>query len=185
MGAGRITANTFHHLGGRSMNVRTFFLVCVFLVSTGPAARAQVVVSGPRGTEAPRESVFGIGLFAGSASGIGLSFRHHLPGAFSYQVTGGVIKTGENLHYDIAGSVQYDFSRGESSRFYGTAGVGYYYSGESDNNTLEGPARAALGVGGEFHLVDTIHFMVEGVFTYFTDGTILPLPQVGAYYYFR
>ena len=159
------------------------FLIIAFLLLPIPA-RAQVEVPGSGDGTKLRESVFGIGLAAGPASGVGLSFRHHLPSAFSYQLTGGVIKVDEKLYYDIGGEFQYDFILGSSSRVFAVAGLGYYYAGKSDKNELEGPARAGLGVGVEFGFLGSFHGIVEGVFTYFTDGTILPLPQAGLYYYF-
>jgi len=41
-----------------------------------------------------------------------------------------------------------------------------------------------LGVGGEFLVTPGLHATTELFFTYFTDGTILPLPQLGFHYYF-
>jgi hypothetical protein len=142
------------------------------------------VIPGSGESQTLRHSVFGIGLFGGPASGVGLSFRHHLPSAFSYQLTGGVIKASDNLYYSIGGELQYDFILGSGSRVFAVFGMGYYHSGSADMNELEAPARAGLGVGGEFRILEVIHCTAEAVFTYFSDGTILPLPQVGAYYYF-
>jgi hypothetical protein len=162
---------------------RTIGILFVFLAVTA-AASAQVEIPGSGEGKHLQRSVFGIGLFGGPASGLGLSFRHHLPSAFSYQVTGGVIKVDEKLYYDIGGEIQYDFILGSTSRVFAVAGGGYYHAGESGDNEMDGPARVGLGIGGEFRLVEGIHGIAEAVFTYFTDGTILPLPQVGLYYYF-
>ena len=147
-------------------------------------ANSQVTIPGAGEATQLKRSVFGIGLFGGPSSGLGLSFRHHLPSALSYQVTGGVIKVDEKLYYAIGGEVQYDFILGSSSRIFALAGGGYYHAGESDHNELDGPARIGLGVGGEFRVLESIHGIAEVAFTYFTDGTILPLPQIGFYYYF-
>jgi hypothetical protein len=162
--------------------MQRLILFLVFLIPS--AAWSQVAVPGTSDGTKLRQSVFGIGLAAGPASGMGLSFRHHLPSSLSYQITGGVIKVDEKLYYDIGGELQYDFILGTSSRVFAVAGFGYYHAGKSDENELEGPARAGLGIGGEFRFLESFHAIVEGVFTYFTDGTILPLPQVGIYYYF-
>ena len=155
------------------------FLLVLFVAHR---ADAQVVLPGKQGTELD-QSVFGLGLFGGPATGIGLSFRHHLPSAFSYQVTAGVIKVDEKLYYSVGGEFHYDLARGERTRFFAVGGLGYYYAGEG-RNEMEAPARVGLGVGGEFQVFEGLHGIAEGLFTYFTDGTILPLPQVGLYYYF-
>ena len=146
-------------------------------------ADSQVVIPGSAGGEIKR-SVFGIGVSGGPVSGVGLSFRHHLPAPLSYQITGGVIKVDEKLYYSIGAEFQYDFILEKSSRVFAVVGLGYYHAGSAENNEMEGPGRAGIGVGGEFRLFESFHGIAEGVFTYFTDGTILPLPQVGIYYYF-
>ena len=159
-------------------------MLLVFVLFMPLSTAAQVTVPGTEGGTTLRHSVFGIGLAAGSSSGMGLSFRHHLPAAFSYQITGGVIKVDDKLHYDIGAELQYDFIRSSSTRVFAMTGLGYYHAGDKDNNELEGPARAGAGIGGEFRFLDSFHAIIEGVFTYFSDGTILPLPQAGIYYYF-
>lgn len=79
---------------------------------------------------------------------------------------------------------QYDLNRGNRGRYFVFCGLSYYYSGTSNVNNLEGPFRAGLGLGAEFVINGPMHVMLEGAFTYFSDGTILPLPQIGFYYYF-
>jgi hypothetical protein len=138
-----------------------------------------------RGRDASlRENVFGLGLFGGPASGLGLSFRHHLPSPFSYQITGGIIKVDQRLSYDLGFEAQYDLVRGPASRFFVSGGTGYFYSGKHGWNDMDAPGRLGLGVGGELALASGIHSTLELLFTYFTDGTVLPLPQFGFHYYF-
>lgn len=127
--------------------------------------------------------VYGLGFAAGAGTGLGVSFRHHLPNELSYQLVGGILKVDTKLSYDIGAEVQYDFLRGEMTRFFAGGGLAYFYSGDSGNN-LAGPFRIAVGVGGEFSNIQLVHITVEGMFTFFSDGTILPLPQLGAHYYF-
>jgi hypothetical protein len=39
-------------------------------------------------------------------------------------------------------------------------------------------------VGGELYLGAGFHGTGEILFSYFSDGNVLPLPQIGFYYYF-
>jgi hypothetical protein len=131
-----------------------------------------------------RTNVFGLGLSGGAASGLGLSFRHHLPSTASYQLTGGIIKVNDRLYYSMGAELQYDLARGPVSRFFACTGAAYFYSGTSTHNELLGPARLGVGIGGEYAGSYGLHVSGDLMFTYFTDGTVLPLPQVGIYYYF-
>jgi hypothetical protein len=163
---------------------RVTVLCLVMIVCASGALRAQAVLP-ERGRDGGlRENVFGLGLAGGAASGMGLSFRHHLPGSWSYQVTGGIIKVDDKTSYAFGGELQYDLIRAAASRFFVGGGMGYYYSGKGSGNTLDGPGRIALGIGGELPVASGFHVSGELLFTYFTDGTVLPLPQFGVYYYF-
>jgi hypothetical protein len=158
-------------------------LVLVMLVLAGIAHAQVVLPTGGNGRDL-RQTVFGLGLFGGPAGGLGLSFRHHLPSAFSYQVTGGIIKVDDKLSYDFGFEGQYDLVRGGNGRFFAGAAASYFYSGRSGTNQMKGPGRVGLGVGGEIAAGLGFHATGELMFTYFTDGTVLPLPQLGLYYYF-
>lgn len=166
------------------MNVQKKLLSILLFPLIVCVASAQVVLP-EKGREAGlRENVFGLGLFGGAASGLGLSFRHHLPSAFSYQVTGGIIKVDEKLSYDIGLEGQFDLVRGAENRFFVAGGMAYFYSGRTSHNDLDGPTRVGLGIGGETSFASGMHGTLELLFTYFSDGTVLPLPQVGFHYYF-
>lgn len=130
------------------------------------------------------KEIFGLGIAAGPASGLGISFRHHLQSQLSYGLIGGIIKIDRDVSYDFGFEAQWDLSRGESSRFFAVGGTSFFYSGSDDENELEGPWRLGLGIGGEFDYRGVLNLSVEGLFTYFSDGTILPLPQVSIHYYF-
>jgi hypothetical protein len=147
--------------------------------------RAQAILP-ERGQERSiHQHVFGLGVDLGWANGVGLTFRHHLPSPFSYQVTGGIIKVDDHLSYAYGAQGQFDITRGPVSRFYAAMALGYYYSGKSGgDNDLKGPGRLGLGIGIELPLAAGFHANGELLFTYFTDGTVLPLPQVGLHYYF-
>ncbi len=158
-------------------------LVVVLVLFFIQTMNAQVdVPTQDRPKELPR-TVYGLGAFGGLVGGIGLSFRHHLPTPFSYQVTAGIIKVDSKTHYDVGAEAQYDLVRGESMRFYACGGLGYFYSG-TDGNELDGPFRLGAGVGIEQSRVEGFSFSVELLFTYFSNGTVLPLPQAGVHYYF-
>ncbi|MBI1805688.1 MAG: hypothetical protein HYR76_01400 [Ignavibacteria bacterium] len=160
---------------------RVLLMICVVLVVSSSHAQ----VSKPKeGSNQIDRSVFGLGFSAGLASGFGLSFRHHLPGDVSYQVVGGIIKVDRKLHYNLGVELQYDLVRGESTRFLIAGALGYFYSGEDGKNDLAAPFRIGFGIGGEWKNLESFHVAGEFLFTYFSDGTILPLPQLSAHYYF-
>jgi hypothetical protein len=161
---------------------RHISLTCIlfFLVSTISFSQVATPTSLSTGF---RQNVFGLGFFAGASGGFGLSFRHHLPGALSYQITGGIIKTDGKVRSDIGAEINFDLARGGGARFFAAGGIGYYHSG-SDGNEMSAPTRGGFGLGGEWMMGGGLHFLAEGMFTFFSDGNILPLPQVGIYYYF-
>ncbi len=161
------------------------FLCMLYLFTTVVAdLSAQVALPEQKGGTELRANVFGLGFAVGAASGVGLSFRHHLPSAWSYQVTGGIIKVNDQVSAAIGGEVQYDLVRSGKTRYFAGGGIGYYYSGKSSGNDLDAPGRLGIGIGGEFLVAPSMHTTAELLFTYFTDGTILPLPQLGFHYYF-
>jgi hypothetical protein len=158
--------------------------IVILIAVAVPVLRAQVVLPEKGREGGVREQVFGLGFAGGAATGVGLSFRHHLPGSWSYEITGGIIKVGDKTSYAIGGELQYDLVRAAVSRFFVTGGAGYYYSGRGAGNGMAGPGRIGLGIGGELPLSSGLHVSGELLFTYFTDGTVLPLPQAGVHYYF-
>jgi len=168
---------------GRRIPALAGCILTAALVLMAPAARAQATLPAQQGAQISRH-VFGIGISVGPVSGIGLSFRHHLPTRFSYQVTGGIIKVDDKLSYAVGGEAQFDFTRKESERFFLVLAAGYYYSGSAGENELQGPGRLGLGVGAEVSLGGQVHASGELLFSYFSDGNVLPLPQIGVHYYF-
>ncbi len=146
---------------------------------------AQVVLPERESAGGLSRHVFGLGVFVGPASGLGLSFRHHLPSTLSYQITGGIIKVDDRLSYALGAEVQVDLSRTGVTRFFVAGAAGYYYAGSANKNEMAGPGRAGLGIGGEVFAGGGFHTTGELMFTYFTDGTVLPLPQIGFHYYFQ
>lgn len=150
----------------------------------GGAAQAQVSVSDYNHATPMRTNVFGLGFAAGPATGLGLSFRHHLPSQLSYQVIGGIIKATDRLYYSFGGELQYDLSRNQDVRFYAAGGASCFYSGEHGHNDMDAPGRCGIGIGAETSMRSGFNINGEILFTYFSDGVVLPLPQIGIHYYF-
>lgn len=146
-------------------------------------AGAQVSIENQESKQV-QQSIYGLGFSAGFASGFGLSFRHHPPGLFSYQIIGGIVKVDRNTDYNIGGELQFDIMRGDRVRFFADGATGYFYSGDNGKNNLAGPYRVGIGFGWEWLHFDPMNFTGEILFTYFSDGTVLPLPQLSAHYYF-
>jgi len=166
------------------MKTQLLLVLFVLMLAVGPPVSAQVVLPDREAPAGLTENVFGLGLFGGPATGLGLSFRHHLPSPMSYQITGGIIRVEGRTSYDFGGEVQFDLARTASSRFFVGGGAGYYYSSRSGSNEMDAPARIGVGLGGEFAVSPGLHTTVEAMFTFFSDGTVLPLPQFGFHYYF-
>lgn len=158
-------------------------LLASFLCLYTAAGQVDGSSSGTRPLSLGR-NVYGLGLSGGLVSGFGLSFRHHLPSTFSYQVVGGIIKGGQDLSYNIAGEIQADIMRGEQNRFYACGGMGYFFVGDTSVNNLSAPVRFGVGVGNEWSNVAQFHVAAEVMLTFFNDGIIIPLPQLSAHYYF-
>ena len=166
-------------MNGRYLGI---FLISFALFTT--VSRSQVVAPSTSTDRPLRQSVFGLGVFGGPAGGLGISFRHHLPSTFSYQITGGIINVDDKLKYDIGVEAQFDLVRGPQGRFYAAGAGSYFFSGKHGVNEMNGAGRVGLGVGGEAFIGAGFHATAELLFTYFSDETVLPLPQFGIYYYF-
>ncbi|MDP1675724.1 MAG: hypothetical protein Q8L88_02570 [Bacteroidota bacterium] len=158
-------------------------LLVVLFVLTITTAKAQVAVSDVKG-EAFGRSIHGLGFSGGPASGIGISYRYHTEGKSSLQTVLGIFKPkNTDTFYSFGTEFQQDLTRSRSARFFFGAASSYIYNGSGSNN-YTAPFRFGVGLGGEFLLQDAVHFSFQGLFTYFSDGTILPLPQLAIHYYF-
>ncbi len=163
--------------------IRQVFVPALLTLLMAHAAQSQVILPEKGQEPGLRENVFGLGLWGGATTGLGLSFRHHLPSQLSYMVSGGIIKVNEKLSYDIGVEAQFDLVRNVTNRFFIAGGFGQYYSGKGSNE-MDAPTRAGLGIGGEFAVSPGMHTTIEAMFTYFSNGDVLPLPQIGFHYYF-
>lgn len=99
------------------------------------------------------EKYSSIGLYLGSVSGIGLSYRYHLANPWLFQVTGGLISIEKDLAYSVGFEGQYELSKSRTSRFYVMGGTGLYGSKTQDN--VKGGTESSttfhlgFGIGGE------------------------------------
>ncbi len=146
-------------------------------------SHTQVNTSELSNAEGLTKQVYGLGLSAGWASGVGLSFRSHLPSNVSVQGVFGIIKTSDILSMCIGGELQYDLVRNNTTRFFVGSAASYFYDGKN-RNEVSAPYRFGAGIGGEFYVQGALHVTVEGMFTIFSDGRVIPLPQIAAHYYF-
>lgn len=144
---------------------------------------AQVSVSDENQAESFDRQLYGLGFSGGPASGLGISFRDHFPSKLSLQLVFGILRDKVNTFVSVGGEIQYDLVRGNSTRFYVASAACYLYNG-SGENSFEAPTRVGLGVGGEFKVRETLHVSLEGLFVFFSDGSIVPLPQISFHYYF-
>lgn len=157
----------------------------IFVLLLVPAfALAQVSASGLSHAQGLGKTVYGLGFSAGWASGVGISFRAHAPSNSSYEAVFGIIKTSEKLSLSLGAEYQYDLVRGPLSRFFACTAMSYVYYGHHSNE-VKGPFRLGVGVGGEFKLQDALHCNLQGLFVFFSDGRVIPLPQIGLHYYFN
>ncbi len=156
------------------------FVLFVFAITT---VKAQVAVSDVKG-EAFNRSIHGLGFSGGPASGIGFSYRFHTNGKSSIQTVLGIFKPkNTDTFYSFGAEFQHDLTRSNSARFFFGTATSYNYNGSGGNKYMA-PFRIGAGLGGEFLLQDAVHISFQGLFTYFSDGTILPLPQLAIHYYF-
>lgn len=161
----------------------TLLCLLFFLVLEPSHSFSQVSVQGSQQAENLGKDVYGLGISVGPASGIGISFRNHFPSKASFQIVGGIIKSGDKTSASIGAEFQYDLVRAKSTRLFFGPSTSYFYSG-SGNNTFAGPFRLGIGVGGELNVQNAVNISLEGVFVYFSNGDIAPMPQIACHYYF-
>ncbi|MDT8325258.1 MAG: hypothetical protein RRA94_14190 [Bacteroidota bacterium] len=168
------------------------FIIPAFLLLATSSLHAQ---SGER-EYFMKKAHWGVGAQAGLMSGMGVGVRFHPQGRFGVQLAGGAI-AGEKTVASVGFEGQFDLDWRNRSRFFVFAGMGYYTNGEDELTVADGtweegkedprlvsPFRAGLGLGYEWDISNTLIFTANIAFTYFSEGTFLPLPQVGLYYMF-
>jgi hypothetical protein len=162
---------------------KPFLLSVAALIISISISSAQVNTSSLSNAEGLTKTVYGLGFAAGWASGVGVSFRAHLPSKSSLQGVFGIIKTANKLSMSIGGEYQYDLVLNNTTRFFVGPAISYFYNG-SGGNEVSGPFRVGAGIGGEFQLGGSLHITAEGMFVFFSDGRVIPLPQIALHYYF-
>lgn len=139
---------------------------------------------------------WGVGAQAGLMSGMGVGVRFHPLGRFGVQLAGGVL-AGDKTMASVGFEGQFDLDWRDRSRFFAFVGMGYYTNGEDELTVADGtwepgkedprlksPFRAGVGLAYEWDISNTLIFTGSIGFTYFSEGTFLPLPQIGLYYLF-
>ena len=167
------------------------FLFCVVSglraqTTTPPAPAPGAVVD----EEFYYQPAFGIGLNVGLVSGAGISGRGTFPGGFVAQGTFFVMTLSDWTHFNIGGEVQYSLIRNPDWRLYSLLGMGYYSSTTDDTtkpgNQIANPFRTGLGIGYEWFVGRQFVVSIAGALTYFPKtGEVLPIPEIGFFFYFR
>jgi hypothetical protein len=168
---------------GESMKKAILLWSTISILSISSISPAQISTSGLQAAQGLDKTVYGLGLSAGLASGFGVSFRAHFPSKSSVQAVFGIIKTNDKTALSIGGEYQYDLVRGNTTRFFFGPAASFNYLG-AGHNELSGPFRVGVGIGGEFKVRESFHVSAEAMFVFFSDGTVLPLPQLAMHYYF-
>jgi hypothetical protein len=164
--------------------MKIFFGFFVLLLVSFSVSSAQVTATNSK-SENFNSGITGLGFSGGTASGVGVSFRYHSTTKASFQIVGGVFRPQTSETFGSIGfEYQHDLVRSNASRFFAAGASSYLFNGTGETNTYAGPFRAGAGLGGEFSIQEGVHFTFEALFTYFSDGTILPLPQLAFHYYF-
>jgi len=94
------------------VRVKAILLCVLFFFLLMPSSLfSQVSIQGNQQAENLGRNVYGLGISAGPASGVGISFRDHLPSKISFQIVGGIIKSGDKTSASIGAEFQYDLVR--------------------------------------------------------------------------
>ena len=162
------------------------FLLLFSAILLSPGLLAQTApVAVEEGNPFSKSDFWAVGLQAGVLSGSGLGVRYHPRGSFAAQFVGVGIRIGDVTTYNFGAEGQFDLDNNGRSRFYTYLGTGVYSWSNEGEEKLEGQWRLGLGIAYEWSVSAKLIFGANGAITYFSDGTILPLPQIGLFYYFN
>ena len=122
-----------------------------------------------------------IGLAAGYSSGTGLSFRWPAFPQVMMGLTGAIWKQDGNTDWNLGLDLHLVLRQAHRTRFY----VGASAAADRDGGDSETWWNASLGGGMEFIIVPRVVLKADLGFTWRQkNDDILPLPQLGIYYYF-
>ena len=139
----------------------------------------------------------GLGFAAGAISGIGLSYKQHLPNLFVPQVAFGVLKYENEFDINLGLALQRTFHATDLVRFYGITGLAFFWERNEwdewvhDGYTSERVGKAketdrrintGIGIGIEVLLWKRIGIAVDGEYTVIFRSTDFSSPNPDAYY---
>ncbi len=138
------------------------------------------------------EKYSSIGLYIGSVSGIGLSYRYHFPNPWLFQITGGLIYIEEDYAYSLGLEGQYELTKSNIARFYVMGAGGIYGSQTQSDGDTESTTTLhfGFGIGGEIafgptivnHLTLGINFFPIALHVKENDSSIFPGASIYLYY---
>lgn len=140
----------------------------------------------------------GLGFAAGAISGIGLSYKQHLPNLFVPQVAFGVLKYENEFDINLGLALQRTFHATDLVRFYGITGLALFWErnewdewvydrmggGEYIGKSKETDRRinTGIGIGIEVLLWKRIGLAVDGEYTVIFRSTDFSSPNPDSYY---
>jgi len=167
------------------MAVLGFLLIHSAAWAGGPIDRLDV----------PRK---GLGFAAGAISGLGLSYKQHLPNLYVPQVAFGVLKYEDELDINLGFALQRTFHATDLVRFYGITGLSFFWErdewdewvydrmGGSEHlgkaKETERKFNTGIGIGIEVLLWKRIGVAVDGEYTVMFRSRDFSSPNPESYY---
>lgn len=165
----------------KSFYTFNFFIILVLAAKISlPQANDTTQVQTDENWSFIQNTGTGVGLWVGAASGAGFSLRiQGKPEQVGGQLTGYLIKSGDEIDGSIGMALYYPVLVLHSSRYMFYAGYGYFSDAKAES-------RAGIGFIGEWnyyrHL--TVNIAIDAL-TYFSDNDfVIPLVSGGFFIYF-
>ena len=163
-----------------AMAVLGFLLVHSVAWASGPIGRLDV----------PRK---GLGFAAGAMSGIGLSYKQHLPNLYVPQVAFGILKYEEDFNVNVGLALQRTFHATDLVRFYAITGLSLFWDREEwdeyvydrmggrervgKRRETETRYNTGIGIGVEVLLWKRIGVAVDGEYTFTFKSSEISSPN--------
>ena len=173
---------------------RPFLILLLILFGSTASMLAQTTppsaldTTGTVGEDFYNNIYVAVGLHASRVSGAGIAGRLALPRGFTFQLATFVITLGKYTHFNIGAEGQYAFIRDRDSRFYTLLGAGFYTSTQDgrEGNVIRDPFAMEFGFGYEYFTSRNFVIALSGGISWFPEtAKVYPLPQIGAFFYFR